>query len=160
MRLFTNIITDVAAQQPLVYRARYGIIETASGELRAIYLKPWPKLYSWRDIWPVGTRYHAHGDSDHCLLYYNQPWSAPNFLALKYMISTHATTFRTFRAALVVLDRIAALKQSDGLVCDAANSRISDRLMRRMGWEPHCPQRWHRNYIKRFYGTYPQPCPA
>ena len=27
--------------------------------------------------------------------------------------------------------------------------------MARLGWEPHKPQRWHRNYIRRFYGTYP-----
>jgi hypothetical protein len=24
-----------------------------------------------------------------------------------------------------------------------------------MGWEPHKPQRWHRNFIRRFYGVYP-----
>jgi len=41
-------------------------------------------------------------------------------------------------------------------VCDAANVRLSDRFMARMGWEPHKPQRWHRNFIRRFYGEYPE----
>jgi hypothetical protein len=42
------------------------------------------------------------------------------------------------------------------MVCDVANSRLSDRLLTRQGWEKHKPQRWHRNFIKRFYGEYPQ----
>ena len=65
------------------------------------------------------------------------------------------TSYRTFRASLKVLDAIAALKQIDAIVCDAANARLSDRFMARQGWEPHKPQRWHRNYIRRFYGEYP-----
>jgi hypothetical protein len=56
---------------------------------------------------------------------------------------------------LTALDDVAELKKSDALLCDAANTRISDRLIRRFGWQPHKPQRWHRNYIKRFYGEYP-----
>jgi hypothetical protein len=56
-----------------------------------------------------------------------------------------------------VLDEIARLKRSDALLCDVSNWRISERLMARFGWEPHCPSRWHRHYIKRFYGEYPPP---
>jgi hypothetical protein len=43
----------------------------------------------------------------------------------------------------------------DAIVCDAANLRISERLMKRFGYEPHKPQHWHRNFIRRFYGSYP-----
>jgi hypothetical protein len=53
------------------------------------------------------------------------------------------------------LDRIAELKRTDAILCDAANTRLSDRLLRRFGWEPHKPERWRRNFIKRFYGVYP-----
>ena len=56
---------------------------------------------------------------------------------------------------LTVLDEVAAIKGIDAIVCDAGNIRLSDRLMARLGWEPHKPQRWHRNYIRRFYGQYP-----
>jgi hypothetical protein len=79
----------------------------------------------------------------------------PQFLALKYVVSTSGTCCRTVRSALGVLDAIAALKHADAIVCDAANGRLSDRLLQRFGWEPHKPRRWHRNYIRRFYGTYP-----
>ena len=48
-----------------------------------------------------------------------------------------------------------SVKRSDAIVCDVWNWRISERLLARWGWEPHKPQAWHRNYIKRFYGVYP-----
>ncbi len=54
-----------------------------------------------------------------------------------------------------MLDQIAWLKQSDALVCDAWNDRLSERMAARYGWEPHLSSRWHRHFIKRFYGDYP-----
>ena len=104
---------------------------------------------------PVGRRYHIRGHADRCLLYYNQPRGFPNFLAIKYVISTHQTRMSTVFVALSVLDAIAQIKGTDALLCDVSNSRISDRLLSRQGWESHRPQRWHRNFIKRFYGEYP-----
>lgn len=154
-RLFETVL-DFEPDQERIRARRYGVIETAGGVLRAVHLRPWPKLASLPEFLPLGPRYHCGGTADRCLLYYNQPRRMPNFLALKYIVSTHGTSYRTFRAALVVLDAIAELKQIDAIVCDAANIRLSDRLMRRLGWEPHKPQRWHRNYIRRFYGNYPQ----
>ena len=149
-------ILDIETGRGRIRARRYGVIETTDGTLRAVHLRPWPKLASLQEFFPLGPRYHCRGTTDRCLLYYNQPRRMPNFLALKYIVSTHGTSYRTFRAALVVLDAIAELKQIDAIVCDAANIRLSDRLMSRLGWEPHKPQRWHRNYIRRFYGKYPQ----
>ena len=60
----------------------------------------------------------------------------------------------TFRRALTALDEIARIKRSDALLADVSNLRISDRLLARWGWVPHCPSRWHRHFIKRFYGSY------
>ncbi len=134
---------------------RYGVIETVGGRLVAVQLRPWPKLLALPEIFPLGPRYHAVGATDRCLLYYNQPWKMPNFLALKYVVSTTGTSYATFRAALTVLDAIAEFKRTDAIVCDAANVRLSNRLMNRFGWEPHKPERWHRNFIRRFYGRYP-----
>lgn len=153
---FTTI-TDLDADgaRAALRRGRYGVIETAGGRVVAIHLRPWPKLISWPEFWPTGLRYHARGDVDRCLLYYNQPRGHSNFLALKYVVSTTGTSYATARAAAQELDRIAELKQADALLCDAANSRLSDRFLARFGWEPHKPQRWHRNFIKRFYGVYP-----
>jgi hypothetical protein len=149
-------ITDFPAGRAALRARRYGVIETCGGQFAAVHLRPWPKLLAWPEVWPLaGPRYHARGEADRCLLYYNQPRRMPQFLALKYIVSTDGTSYRTFRAALAVLDAIAQLKHADAIVCDAANYRLSDRLMQRLGWEPHKPQRWHRNYIRRFYGQYP-----
>ena len=148
-------IVDFEEGRERVCARRYGVIETAGGVLRAIHLRPWPKLVSLPEFVPRGPRYHGRGSADRCWLYYNQPRRMPKFLALKYIVSTNGTSYRTFRAALVALDAIAELKQVDAIVCDAANVRLSDRLMARLGWEPHKPERWHRNFIRRFYGVYP-----
>jgi hypothetical protein len=148
-------ITDFAARREEIRARRWGVIETTGGKLRAVHLRPWPKLLSLPELLPVGARYHARGAGDRCLLYYNQPLGMPNFLALKYVVTTSGTSYRTFRAALAALDWVAAIKATDAIVCDAANLRITDRLLNRLGWEAHKPQRWHRNYIRRFYGEYP-----
>jgi hypothetical protein len=143
------------AAEQAIRRRRYGVIETSGGQLVAIHFRWWPKLLSWPEIWPTGPVYHASGQPDRCLLYYDQPRRHGNFLALKYIVSTRDSSSDSIRAALTALDGVARTKGSDALLCDAFNKRLSDRLMKRLGWQPHCPQRWHRNYIKRFYGNYP-----
>ena len=143
------------ASLPAIRVGRYGVIETAAGKLVAIHLRRWPKVISLPEFWPVGKRHHAGGADDRCWLYYNQPRGCPNFLALKYVISSRGTSIATALAAATVLDAIAEAKRTDAIVCDAANSRLSDRFLARQGWEAHKPQRWHRNFIKRFYGEYP-----
>jgi hypothetical protein len=148
-------ITNLESGRDQIRARRYGVIATSGGALTAVYLRPWPKLVSLPELWPLGPRYHGRGEADRCLLFYNQPWRMPNFLALKYVVSSHGTSYHTFRSALRALDWIASLKRIDAIVCDAANIRLSDRLMARLGWEPHKPQRWHRNFIRRFYGEYP-----
>jgi hypothetical protein len=148
-------ITEFDAESERLRTRRYGVIETVGGRLTAIHLRPWPKLLALPELIPLDPRYHAAGTADRCLLYYNQPWRMPHFLALKYIISTTGTRYSTACAAMKVLDAIAELKRVDAIVCDAANLRISERLMKRFGYEPHKPQRWHRNFIRRFYGSYP-----
>jgi hypothetical protein len=148
-------IGDLTTGRERVCAHRYGVIETSGGELRGVHLRPWPKLLAAPELLPLGPKYHQRGEADRCLLYYNQPLRMPNFLALKYIVTTFGTSFRTFRAALAALDTIAEIKRIDAIVCDAANIRLSDRVMARLGWEPHKPQRWHRNFIRRFYGVYP-----
>ena len=148
-------VEDFQTGSETLRQRRYGVIECSAGRLVAVRLRLWPKWIAWPEVWPTHGRYHLRGQPDRCLLYYNQPWRYPNFVALKYVVSSHGTSYATIHAALKTLDEVARLKQTDALLCDAANSRISDRLMCRFGWEPHKPQRWHRNYIKRFYGHYP-----
>lgn len=147
---------DWNAALDVIRSRRYGVIETSVGQFAAIHFRPWPKLLAWPEIWPVGPTYHARGQADRCLLYFNQPLMHSRYLALKYVVSTSGTSSATVLAAMTMLDAVAKLKRSDAILCDVTNARFSDRLISRMGWQSHKPQRWHRNYIKRFYGVYPE----
>ncbi len=150
-------VTDLSRQADVLQRRRFGAIEVLDGRFRQIRLRPFPAVASMAGVLLAGKRRHAVEEGDRCLLYYNQPFRAPNYLAVVYAISSRRTTYRTFHTAARVLDEVARIKRSDALVCDIGVSRISDRLMKRWGWAPHSPQRWHRNFIKRFYGEYPPP---
>lgn len=143
-------ITDLDAGSDTLLRRRYGVIETSGGRLVRVTLRPWPHLLSLRELWPLGDRWRPAGPEDRCRLYYNQPRGHDTFLALRYVACTAGASYATFRAALRTLDQIAAIKGSHALLCDAANQRLSDRFLRRMGWEPHAPMRGRRNWIRRF----------
>jgi hypothetical protein len=151
MSLGFETITDLASGAELLRTRPYGIIEVIDGQFHQVRLRPFPKLVTPWDVFFHGGWYHRNWPGNRCLLYYNQPRAFRNFLALKYVVSARDTTLATFRRSLTVLDEIARLKQSDAILCDAANWRISGRLLTRWGWQSHAPQRWHRNYIKRLY---------
>jgi hypothetical protein len=154
--LFETVV-DLAQGAEVLRRRAYGVIEVADGEFRRVRLRPFAKLITAPEILLFGGWYHDHWPGDRLRLYYNQPWLFPSFLVLKYVVSARQTSLRTLTRALAVLDEIARLKRSDALLCDVGNWRISTKLLARWGWQPHCPSRWHRHYIKRFYGTYPPP---
>jgi len=146
-----EIVTDLEAEAEVLRRRRYGVIEVAGGRFRRVVLRPLPKIISAPEILLLGGAYHRYRSGDRLRLYYNQPRRFPNFLALKYVVSTRNTTMGTLTRALAALDEIARLKRSDALLCDVGNWRITTRLIGRWGWVPHCPSRWHRHYIKRLY---------
>ena len=150
MPLFETV-SDLEAGAELLRRRRYGVVEVARGRLRHVALRPFPKIISAPEILLFGGWYHRHAAGDRIRLYYNQPWRFPNFLAVKYIVSARQTSLATLNRALAVLDEIARLKGSDALLCDVGNWRITTRLIARWGWQPHCPSRWHRHYIKRLY---------
>ncbi len=149
--------TDLTAGSDLLRRRRYGLIEVADGQFRRVLLRPFPTIVSMPGIRLIGQQRHRRRTGDRIRLYYNQPRRFPNFLVLKYIESARNTRMATVTRALAVLDEIARLKQSDALLCDVANGRITARLLGRWGWEPHCPSWFHRHFIKRFYGVYPAP---
>ena len=156
MRCFETV-TDLEAGAETLRRRAYGVIEMVDGRFRRIRLRPFPKIISTAEIFLLGGRFHRRGRGDRFWLYYNQPRRYPNFLVLKYVVSTQEASFGSLARALDVLDYIARLKQSDALLCDANNHRIGTNMFGRWGWAPHCPSYWHRHYIKRFYGVYPEP---
>jgi hypothetical protein len=142
------------ADEPLLRRRRYGVIEVAEGRLVRIVLRPWPKVPIWAEARLLGDWRHRWRAGKVCRLYYNQPFGKVNFLTLAYVQSDRDASFESFRKALTILDEIARIKEADFLVTDVANARISDRLLQRWGWSPLAEKRWHRLFIKRFYGDY------
>lgn len=148
-------ILDLESDAPLVRSRRYGLIEAAGGELQAIHLRPWPKVVSLAEIMLWGRWRHERMTGDRCWVYYNQPLLHTNYLALTYTISTRDCSLATAFAAMKTLDEVARIKRSDAILCEAWNLRLSDRFLARYGWEQHKPSRWHRHFIKRFYGVYP-----
>jgi hypothetical protein len=159
MPLFETV-TDIYAGAEVIRRRRYGVIEMIDGRLAAVHLRPLPKLISLGEIWLQEMVWRRARLADRCLLYYDQPLRLPKYLALKYVVSSRGATFRTARGAALVLDEIARIKEIDAIVCDAWNHRISDRLLRRWGWERHLLHSRRRHYIKRFHGRRPAECGA
>lgn len=152
MNFFRHIL-DLDLQREELIAGRYGVIEVEQGQLKRITLRPWPKFVSLWESLGWGEYLHRHRPGDRCRLFYNQPRGSERYLALKYIHSQRGTSLRSFQAALSILDQIAQIKRSDALVCEAANLRLNERFMRRYGWEQHTSS--PRNYIKRFYGSYP-----
>jgi hypothetical protein len=146
-------ITDLDRQRAELIAGRYGVIDVVNGKLAKITLRPWPKIVSLWESLGWGEYLHRQRPGDRCRLFYNQPRGSERFLALKYFISTRGTSLRSFQTALNILDEVARIKRSDAIVCEAANLRLNERIMRRYGWEQHTSM--PRNYIKRFYGNYP-----
>ena len=156
MPLFETV-TDLAEGAETLLRRRFGVIEVADGDFQRVVLRPFPKIVSAPGIRLLGAWHHRHRRGDCLRLYFNQPRRFSNFLVLKYIESAGDTSMATLTRSLAILDEIARQKRSDALLCDAANWRITERLLGRWGWEPHCPSRFHRHFIKRFYGVYPTP---
>ena len=146
-----DTVTDLAnpLRADVVRRRPYGYIETVDGRLGRIVLRPWPKIVTAVGGRTLGRLRRRFRRGKRCRLYFNQPRSCPNFLALRYVETTGDADYATFRRALAVLDEIARLKGIDALLCDAANPKLSDRFLARLGWEPHAPMFGHRNFIKR-----------
>jgi len=156
MQLFESI-TSLTEGGDTLRRRACGVIEVVDGRFCRVRLRPFPKIVSLPEILLLGRWSHRQRSGDRCLLYYNQPRRHGNFLVMKYVVSTRGTQLATIHRALDVLDEIARLKGSDAILTDVSNWRISRRALARRGYEPHSPSRWHRHYIRRFYGKYPSP---
>ncbi len=155
MHLFETV-ADLALGTELLRQRRFGVVEMADGGFRRIRIRPWPKVVTALGVLLLGGVSHRLYSGDRVWLYYNQPWGFSSFLVLRYVVSFREASLRSVVRGLDVIDEIARIKRSDAILCDVGNHRISTRLLERWGWEPHCPTRWHRHYIKRFYGQYPE----
>ncbi len=87
----------------------YGVIDIVEGRLVGIHLRPFPKFVSLFDVLLWGRFYPVRIPGDRCRLYYNQPRSCPDFLALKYALSSRDSSLATFFGELAVLDEVARI---------------------------------------------------
>ncbi len=146
---------NFGASRETIRRRRYGVIDAMDGRVVSIRFRLWPKIVTLPEVLFLGERYHERRRADRCRVYFNQPWRFPTYLAVPYGLCGRGTRLATMNAALVALDEIARIKRTDALLADVLNFRISPRMLARYGWESHKPSRWHRHFIKRFYGEYP-----
>lgn len=95
-------------------------------------------------------------DDDMCWLDYHQPLGMPGFLTLDYVRAGTRAGFKSFVGATHVLDEIARIRGSLAIVAHVSNGNISDRLLKRLGWEQHLTKWKGRHWIRRFYDGYPE----
>lgn len=149
MTPFYQTITDLDIDRDAVVRRRYGTIETAGGKFVRLKLRPLPKIVTAPGVMLLGPIRHELWRDDRCLLFYDQPARFPQFLALKYLISGRHASAKTVLRAIKTVERIAEMKGCTALLCDIAAGRLLPHVVERFGFEPHAPQWFHRNYIKR-----------
>lgn len=97
-------------------------------------------------IWQAGWGRSTGSD---CVIDYHTPWGMPAFLTLDYMRSGRMAGYRSFCKAVQTLEAIAEQRNAYAIVAHITNSSITDRLLRRWGWQPHCLEWKGRHWIKR-----------
>jgi len=146
-------VSSVELQADWLLRRQCGVIVVRHGRFSAVRGRWIPKRVTIWQSW-IDQRFRSL-PSGECRVYYRQPWSAPNYLTLDYLISGPNTTVATVNLALKILDRIAEIKHSDAILAQVKNSRIPTSLLKRYGWERHLGGENSTHVIRRFYGNYP-----
>lgn len=132
-----------------------GRIVAAEGEYCEIQSHRCRIAPSLAEVWWVAR--NARGNGDRCSIDYHVPRAVPDYLTLDFIWSGIGTTYRTFLCACHVLDQIARLRGSAGIVTHVTNPQLTDRLMHRLGWQQHLRHWRGRHFIKRFENGYPSP---
>lgn len=147
------VVERIAGSESKLEAWRCGRIVTAGGRLKFVQRR-WLgyRASLWRVAWEQRFRPES---AITCELFYHHGWMSSDFLVLGYVRSHPQASLASFYCATLVLDEIARLKRSHAIVTELSNPRLSDRLMKRWGWDQHCLTWPGRHYIKRFYGTYP-----
>lgn len=99
---------------------------------------------------------HRRAGSDKFELYYTATRRPQGFVTVDFIYSGQAAGLSSLFGALAVLDVIAQSREALAIVAHIGNRRISQRLLRRCGWEPHAANLGENHWIKRFYAGYPR----
>jgi hypothetical protein len=144
-----------AKSEAAIANWRAGVVEVNADGTWTVQKRFWRKNASLAEVWLLGGYAHGRQAGDICKAYWHVHPGFRQYLCLGYIVSKKSTSFRTFYRAQSLVTEIARIKQSDALLCDVVNSRISDRLLTRWEWERHAKDSRRRLFIKRFYGEYP-----
>jgi hypothetical protein len=145
-------ITDPTVQAAALARWPAGRIVVRAGRLVEIRCGLLARRASIARVW-WDSRHRVRG-ADQCMLDYHSPIFG-RYLVLDYIAAGHETSLASIRGACVILDEIARIRQAVAIFAHVSTTAISDRLLRRCGWQPHLPGAPGRHWIKRFYDGYP-----
>ncbi|KLU01950.1 hypothetical protein RISK_006134 [Rhodopirellula islandica] len=142
-RSFTQLETNEDA----ISRVRCGRIVMRDGKLERIEQHGMRSPVSVAQVWWQAKFAALQGDV--CCLDYHVPRGMNAFMTLDYVRSGDATGFATAIGAFQVLDEIARLRKSYAIVAHVSNARITDRHLKRAGWERHLLDWPGRHFIRR-----------
>lgn len=118
------------------------------GAVRQIRRRLLPRRASIAEVW-WRTRVRG-GRENTCRVYWHIPWGSPGVLAIDYLHAGRGCHWRDFVAASRCVDQIARERGCLIAVCHVTNDRLSDRVLRRLGYERHCRHLRGRHFIKRY----------
>lgn len=149
--------TDLTRDRKTLARWPAGKITIANGKLVGVRCgivarRPSMARVWWENRWRTAA-------ADHCVLHYHSPLFA-RYLVLDFVCTGKRTRLPTVLGAGLVLDEIARARGAVAIFAHLSTDAISDRLMQRLGWQPHQLHLPGRHWVKRFYDGYPQHCPT
>jgi hypothetical protein len=146
--------TDIRSSTEALQRWRCGRIVVQQGRLVRVEHRLMCGSASMAQVW--WQIKYGRTDDDLVWLDYHQPLGIPRFLTLDYVRSGTQAGYRSFLAAINLLNEIARIRSAQAIVAHVSNGKISDRFLRRQGWQQHMNDWNGRHWIRRFYDGYPQ----
>jgi hypothetical protein len=150
--MMKRTVTDLHGQAATVKRWPSGKIRMASGKLIDIRCGIVARRTSVARVW-LENRFRSLGPNC-CVLHYHSPLLS-RYLSLDFVLAGPGTELATIRGACAMLDEVARLRGAVAIFAHLSTTQISDRLLRRLGWQQHRFGASGRHWIKRFYDGYP-----
>ena len=140
-------ITQLDVAMNRLQAIRYAEVVLRKGHFVAIYPRWWPRIASHWDAWK--DSYLRPLNREECRVYYSFPMGSPDYMAINYVVAGPSTSYSTLMRAMMTINTIATSRNASGIVCQATNSRLTERLMSRWGFEKHALSLGDDHYIKR-----------
>lgn len=150
--MLKQTITELPAQAAIVRRWPAGEIRMSGGKLLDIRCGFFARRASVARVW-MESRFRSQS-RDHCALYYHSPLLS-RYLTLDFILAGPQTCLSTVRGACEMLDEVARLRGAVAIFAHVSTTKISDRLLMRLGWQRHLLSSSGRHWVKRFYDGYP-----